>query len=189
MKPMRTAGVFASTPLAHSFLNSNQQLKMKSSLKTFLAVAVLTSAVVPSLSIAEDKPTAPPAEGGQRGPGGPGGGGGGQRGGGRMNPEQQIARLEEGVGKLTDDQKTKLTALYTAQREKMRAMRDQEAGTPEERRAKMDEAMKAMRSEVRALLTPEQQTKFDALPPMGPGGRGPGGGGQRSQGEGAPKKE
>lgn len=108
-----------------------------------------------------------------------------------MTPEQQIAQLEEAVGKLTDDQKTKITALYTAQREKMRAMRDDQSGSQEDRRAKRDEMMKAMRAETRALLTPEQQTKFDAMPPPGPG-RGQGGGNRPPGGGGdggAPKKE
>jgi protein CpxP len=159
---------------------------MKSSLKTLFAAAVLGATALPMLSLAEDKPAAPPPGEGARGPGGPGGGG--QRGG-RMTPEQQVARLEEGVGKLSDDQKTKITALYTAQREKMRAMRDDQSGSPEDRRAKMEETMKAMRAETRALLTPEQQTKFDALPVPGPGrGQGGGGGGRPRDGE-APKKE
>jgi Spy/CpxP family protein refolding chaperone len=101
-----------------------------------------------------------------------------------MNPEQQIARLEEAVGKLSDDQKTKITALYAKQREKMRGMRDDQSA-PEDRRAKMEEMMKSMRAEIRALLTPEQQAKFDAMPPPGPGGRGPG----RREGGDGPKKE
>ena len=137
-----------------------------------------------------------PGEGGPRGPGGPGGPGGGQRGGGRgMSPEQQVARLEEAVGKLTDDQKTKITAIYTKQREKMREMMENQSGPPDDAaRAKMQEAGKAVRAEIRALLTADQQTKFDAMPPpRGPGGRGPGGpgGGDRPPGGGgnAPKKE
>lgn len=157
---------------------------MKSSLKTLFAAAVLGATALPMLSVAEDKPVAPPpGEGAPRGPGGPGGGGGGQRGGGRMTPEQQIARLEETVGKLSDDQKTKITAVYAKQREKMREMMESQSGPPDEAaRAKFDELRKAIHAEVRALLTPEQQAKFPATPPQG------GRGGRPRDGE-APKKD
>ncbi|HEX2854454.1 MAG TPA: hypothetical protein VHO24_14550 [Opitutaceae bacterium] len=162
---------------------------MKSSLKTLFAVAVLGATALPMLSLAEDKPAAPPpGEGAPRGGGG--GGGGGQRGGGRFTPEQQVARLEEAIGKLTDDQKTKITALYAAQREKNRAAMEGQSGPPDDAaRAKMDEVRKAQRAELRALLTPEQQTKFDAMPPPGQGRGQGGGGGGRPRDGGAPKKE
>jgi Spy/CpxP family protein refolding chaperone len=151
---------------------------MKSVLKTVLIAVTLGLAALPSSGLAQEKGP-PPEGGGQRGPGGPRG---------RMTPEQQIARLEEAVGKLSDEQKTKITALYAKQAEKMREMREGQSGPPDEAtRAKFDEAMKSARAEVRALLTPEQQTKFDAMPPpRGPGGRGPGGGGHK-EGD-APKK-
>jgi Spy/CpxP family protein refolding chaperone len=107
-----------------------------------------------------------------------------------MTPEQQITRLEETVGKLTDDQKTKITAIYAKQGEKMRALRDDQSLSSEDRRAKRDEMMKATRNEMRALLTPEQQPKFDAAAEtLFRGGRG----GPRGEGEprreGAPRSE
>jgi hypothetical protein len=57
------------------------------------------------------------------------------------------------------------------------------AGGPpsEETRAKMQEIQKAAHDQIRALLTADQQKKFDAMPPPpGPGGR-RGGGGQRKK--------
>lgn len=161
---------------------------MKPVLKTILAALTIGLVALPSSGLAQEK--GPPPEGGgaprERGPGGPRGP--------RMNPEQQVARLEEAVGKLTDDQKSKIVDIYTKQREKMREMMENQSGPPDEAaRAKMEESMRAARAEVRALLTPEQQTKFDAMPPpRGPGGRGPGGPGgeRRREGSGdAPKKE
>jgi periplasmic protein CpxP/Spy len=146
---------------------------MKLSFKTVLAAAVIGVVAVPMFSLAEEPARPAPPEGGQRGPGGPGGG---QRaGGGRgMNPEQQITQLEEAVGKLTADQKTKITAIYAKQVEKMRALRDDQSVAQEDRRAKMQEMMKATLAEVRAVLTTEQHPKFDAMAQqMGPGGQRP----------------
>jgi Spy/CpxP family protein refolding chaperone len=95
--------------------------------------------------------------------------GGGGRGG--MTPEAQIERIETAVGKLSDDQKSKLTAIYGKAAEKMRA-----AG-PDGGREKMMEIMMETRKEVRAVLTPEQQKKFDEMPQRG----GPGGGNRKKE--------
>ena len=146
---------------------------MKSSLKLFvsvLALGVLTS--IPALQAQDTPPATPPA----------GQGGGGQRGGGRggrgqMTPAQQIERLETAVGKLTDDQKTKITAIYE------KAAKDMQALAPEDRRTKGADIRTQAQKDVRALLTADQQTKFDAMPAPGRGGRQGGGGG----GGGAPR--
>lgn len=91
-----------------------------------------------------------------------------KKGGGRggFTPEQQVARVDEAVT-LTADQKTKVTAIFAKLAEKMQAL------PQEERREKGQELRTAANKEVRALLTPEQQAKFDAMPQ---GGRGGGGG-------------
>ncbi len=96
-----------------------------------------------------------------------------RKGGGRggMTPEAQIERIETAVGKLSDEQKTKLTAIYAKAGEKMRA-----AG-PDGGREKMMEIMTETRKEVRAVLTPEQQKKFDEMPQRG----GPGGGNRKKE--------
>lgn len=130
-------------------------------LKKLLTAAVLGLAILPAISFAQ-----PP-------------GGGQGRGRGPQTPEQQIAALETAVGTLTADQKTKITAIYTKASEEMAKL------APEDRRGKGQEMRAATNKEVRALLTPEQATKFDAMPPPGRGGRG-GRGGQGEQG-GAPK--
>jgi len=139
------------------------------SLKTLLTAAVLGLAVLPALSYAQA-----PAGGG-----GPGGPGGGRRGG--MTPDQQVGRLETGGITLTADQKTKITAIYTKAAEDMAALPQEDRRGP-----KAQEMRTETDKKVRALLTPEQQAKFDALPPMGRGGRGgPGGPG----GAGGPPKQ
>jgi len=128
---------------------------MKSSLRSFIGVLALGAALLPVVSVAQDGP--PPAE--KRG--GPGGG--------RMGFEQMVARLDEAVT-LTAEQKTKVTAIY---KEQMAAM---QAIPQEERREKMRESMAATREKIRAVLTPEQMKKFDAMPAPGRGGPGGQGG-------------
>ena len=96
------------------------------------------------------------------------------RGRGMMSPEQRIERLEQAVGSLTEDQKTKIKAIYAKSAEKMQAL------PQEERREKGMEIMEASRKEVRAVLTAEQQKKFDDMPQGGPGG-GAGGGRKKNQ--------
>ncbi len=60
---------------------------------------------------------------------------------------------------LTAEQQQKLTALRQEQMGALKAVRGD--------RAKMAEVMKASPAQVRALLTPEQQTQFDAMKPEG----------------------
>jgi len=89
------------------------------------------------------------------------------QGGGRGAPtaEQSIERIEQAVGPLSAEQKTKLKAIYAKTAEKMQAI------PQEERREKGMEIYQATRKEVRAVLTPEQQKKYDEMPQ----GRGQGG--------------
>lgn len=100
---------------------------------------------------------------------GPGGGGGGR---GMMSAEQRIERLEEAVGKLTDDQKAKIKDIYAKTSEKMQGLSD------DERREKGMELMRESGRAVRAVLTEEQQKKYDEMmAQMGQGRGGPGGSG------------
>ncbi len=85
--------------------------------------------------------------------------------GGMMTPEQRITRIEEAVGTLSADVKTKITAILE------KAQKDVAALSQEERMEKGREIQAAANKEIRALLTPEQQTKFDAMPQGGRGGK------------------
>jgi len=94
-----------------------------------------------------------------------------KKGGGRgaPTPEQAIERIETAVGPLSADQKTKIKAIYAKQAEKLQ-------GIPqEERREKGMQIMQDTRKEVRAVLTPEQQKKYDEMP------QGKGQGGKKSE--------
>ncbi|HWB32235.1 MAG TPA: hypothetical protein VG714_03585 [Acidobacteriaceae bacterium] len=105
-----------------------------------------------------------------------------QGGGGRMRmtPEDRVAALDKAVT-LTDDQKTKITAIYTADQKKMMDM--MQSG---EDRSTLMPKMQAMRedenTQIKALLTDDQKPKYDAYVASMPRGRRGGGGG----GEAAP---
>jgi hypothetical protein len=86
-----------------------------------------------------------------------------------MDPLKIVQRLNEAL-QLSDDQKAKITAIAEKQTEAMQALR-----------AKMQDLQKASHDEIRALLTPDQQKKFDSMPPPGPGR-----GGRRDGGPGGP---
>lgn len=75
---------------------------------------------------------------------------------GPQTPEQQIERIEQAVGTLTAQQKTKIQAILEKTRNAMK-------GVPkEERKDKMAAAMKKQTAEIRAVLTPEQAKKYDS---------------------------
>jgi Spy/CpxP family protein refolding chaperone len=100
------------------------------------------------------------------------GGGGGRM---RMSPEARVAAIDKAVT-LTDDQKTKITAIYTEDQKKMQDMM-----ASGEDRSTMMPKMQAMRADentkIKALLTDDQKPKFDAyLASLPQRGGGPGGG-------------
>jgi Spy/CpxP family protein refolding chaperone len=99
----------------------------------------------------------------------------GQGGGRGGTPEQRIERLEQAVGSLTADQKDKIKAIYEKAAEKMQGLSE------DERRQKAMEIMKESSRQVRALLTPDQQKKFDEMMAQARGGREGGGGGRKKQ--------
>ncbi|MEE1944954.1 hypothetical protein VRU48_07545 [Pedobacter sp. KR3-3] len=92
-----------------------------------------------------------------------GGGQGGQR---RMmaTPEDRVKQLDEKV-KLTDDQKTKATAVYTEAAEAQKKMREEMQGGGGDRQAMM-EKMQKMTAEtdtkINAFLTEDQKKAYKA---------------------------
>ncbi len=134
---------------------------MKSFVKVLVTVLALgVTASVTTLRAEDEK--APPAEGGKKG------GGRGGRGG-----MLTVERIEEAVGTLSADQKTKITAILA------KSQKDMEAIPQEERREKGRELMMSLRKDIAAVLTDEQKAKFEAMPQGGRGG--PGGGGKKKQ--------
>jgi Spy/CpxP family protein refolding chaperone len=87
----------------------------------------------------------------------------GKKGG--MSPDQYVERVEQAVGTLTADQKTKIKNIYSKTMEDVRAL------PKEERKEKAGPLQKKQREEVRAVLTADQKAKFDAMPTGGGGGK------------------
>ena len=81
-----------------------------------------------------------------------------------MSPEQYVERVEQAVGSLTADQKTKIKDIVAKTQDEMRAI------PKEERKEKGAPLQKKQRDAVRAVLTAEQQKKFDEMAPAGGGG-------------------
>lgn len=74
-----------------------------------------------------------------------------------MSPEARVEQLDKALT-LTADQKTKITAILEKARDDMQAV------PKEERKEKMADMNKATNAKIRAVLTAEQQAKFDAMP-------------------------
>jgi hypothetical protein len=98
-------------------------------------------------------------------------GGGGR--GMRMTPEARVAAIDKAVT-LTDDQKTKITALLTADQKKMQDL--MQAQDPD-MRTKMTAMRADENTQIKAMLTDDQKPKYDAYLASMPQGRGGGGGG------------
>jgi len=105
------------------------------------------------------------------------GGKAGQRGGMGGGPEMMVNRIDEQVGGLTADQKKKVTDIVTANVAKMRD------AAPEDRRT----IMQGQRDQIRAVLTAEQQKKFEdaaGAPGQRGGGKAKGTGKGKGKGKG-----
>ena len=122
--------------------------------------AGLTQDAPASKDATKDAPKAPGA------PGAPGG----QR---SEAAKERLNKLSEEL-KLTDEQKPKVEALLREQQEKMRGSRGSTT-TPEERREKMKAVREEMTKKMQSILTPEQFSKWEKMPQMGPRPGGPGG--------------
>ena len=89
---------------------------------------------------------------------------GGQGAGRRMaaSPEDRVKQLDEKV-KLTDDQKTKATAVYTEAAEGMKKMREEMQGGGGDRQAMMEKMQKMNAetdSKINAFLTEDQKKAY-----------------------------
>jgi protein CpxP len=134
---------------------SERPMKMTNLRSSILCVAVLaigTTALSVLPAMAQD-PAAPPPPPGQAGPrhGGPGG-----------MRENQVEFLTTKLN-LTPDQVTQVKAIDEDTWKQSKALREDTSIAGPDKRAKMMDLHKAATDKIRALLTPDQQTKFDAL--------------------------
>lgn len=116
---------------------------------TTLALGLTALSALPAM--AQD-PAPPPPQQDQAGPrqGGPG----------RMG--NQVEFLTKKLN-LTPDQVTQVKAIDEDTGKQMKALREDTTVAGPDKRAKMMDIHKASQDKIRALLTPDQQTKFDAL--------------------------
>lgn len=80
----------------------------------------------------------------------------------RMSPEEQAKNLQTQL-KLTDDQTSKVTAIYTAQATKMDSLRTAANGDRQTMMQGMRPLMQASQDKVIALLTPEQAAAYKKI--------------------------
>jgi Spy/CpxP family protein refolding chaperone len=134
----------------------------RSSMLRAVVLALGATALCALPAMAQD-PAAPPQ--GQDGPrqGGPGRG-------------NQVEFLTKKLN-LTPDQVTQVKAIDADTMKQSRALREDTSVADSDKRAKMMDIRKAGQDKIRALLTPDQQTKFDALQTQMRERRGNGGGG------------
>jgi periplasmic protein CpxP/Spy len=99
-----------------------------------------------------------------------------QGGGGmmRMTPDQRVAAIDKAVN-LTDDQKPKVKSIIEADMKKMTDLRSS-GDDMQTLRPKMMEIRTQENTQIKALLTDDQKTKYDAYLASMPQGRGGGGG-------------
>jgi periplasmic protein CpxP/Spy len=145
---------------------SENPMKMTMLRSSVLRVAILaigTTALSAFPAMAQD-PSAPPPQGQD-----------GQRHGGMRG--NQVEFLTKKLN-LTPDQATQVKAIDTDSWNQMKALREDTATAGQDKRAKMMDIHKASQDKIRALLTPDQQTKFDALQAQMRERRGNHGGGQ-----------
>ncbi|HWA85290.1 MAG TPA: hypothetical protein VG710_03635 [Opitutus sp.] len=139
---------------------------MKTIAKLFpvLAVAVLSISLSSALRADDAPATPPPADA--------------PKADTQLSPrlEQRIKYLDENL-KLTSDQKAQVTGILSKAQDQLRGEKAKlDTETRRARRQRFREVMQGAHEQVRALLTPDQQKVFDALPMQGR--HGPKGGGQ-----------
>lgn len=76
-----------------------------------------------------------------------------------MTPEERLKDLKEKLN-LTEEQVPKVKAVLDKSYAKLKDMRADTTGTPEEKRTKYRDAMKETMQEMAPILTPEQQAKW-----------------------------
>ena len=95
-------------------------------------------------------------QGGHMGHGGRGGRGG------RMDPDKQVKMLSEKLN-LTQDQQAKVKSILTGQQGQMQSLMQDQSMSREDKHAKFEQMRSDSDSQIRAVLTGDQQQKFDTM--------------------------
>jgi periplasmic protein CpxP/Spy len=140
----------------------------RSSMLRVAVLAIGATALSALPAMAQDPSAPPPPPQDQAGPR-PGGPGGGMRG-------NQVDFLTKKLN-LTPDQVTQVKAIDADAMDQMKALHEDTSIAGPDKRAKMMDIHKTSQDKIRALLTDDQKTKFDALQAQAREHRGNHGGG------------
>ncbi len=128
---------------------------MKRNLILSIIASGATLALAPGLQAQDATPApaapAPAAATTGAGPGHPGG-----------HHGDMLARLTKELD-LTDDQQAKIKPILETFHTQAQSVHQDTSLSPEDRRSKMKDARETLNSQINAVLTPDQQTKFAAL--------------------------
>jgi protein CpxP len=121
--------------------------------------AVLGFAICTGTAFSQDdqaQPATPPAQGGM--------GGHGMHGGhhGMPSAEEQTQRLTKKLN-LSDDQQTKVKAVLEDQHKQMETLHNDSSTAQPDKRSKMREIHENSNTQIKAILNPDQQKKFDEM--------------------------
>ena len=121
---------------------------------TLVLFCSATLAAVPALAQTDTAPPPPPS--GQAD--GYGGGGGPHRGG----PERRVEMMQHELN-LSSDQSAQLKSIMAGEHSKMEALHSNSSLSQADMRSQMMAIHQASDSQIRAMLTPDQVTKYDAM--------------------------
>jgi periplasmic protein CpxP/Spy len=80
----------------------------------------------------------------------------------RMDPAKRTEMLTKHLN-LTSDQQAKVLDIFKGEQSQMESLRSDSSLSQDDRRSKMMEIHKTSNDQVRALLDPDQQKKFDTM--------------------------
>lgn len=134
-------------------------------------VYAVTPAVVAQDAGSNDQQAAPSGPPPEHGPGR-----------GHMDPAKHAAMLAKRL-KLNADQQSKVEEIFKSEQSQMESLHSDTSVSQQDRRSKMMDIHKSSNDQIRALLDPDQQKKWDEMQSKReewmqghhPGGQGPGG--------------
>lgn len=86
----------------------------------------------------------------------------GRHGMGREGAEDPVKMLSEKLN-LSDDQQTKIKAIFADQHQQMQAIRDDSSLSQDDKRSKMHSLRDATHAKIREILNDDQKQKFDQM--------------------------
>jgi len=92
----------------------------------------------------------------------PPGGHGGPGGRGGMNPERRLEMMQKQLS-LTADQTAQIKGIFDEGKGKMEELHANTALSEDDKRSKMMEMHKQENEKIKAVLTPDQKTKYEAM--------------------------